>query len=246
MVANKEVNFKHLYKNFSTSLSKYDCGQFCAPLNNGEPVCCSVKHAVPVMEKTEFKELQSRSDLWRRFLPKDATDRKIVKELPKSCMAAICKGAKHCERDNRSLACRAFPFYPYLDKENNILGLATYWIFEDRCWVISNMAIVERDFIHEFISSYKYIMDCDPSELETFRWQSAQHRRIFSRWNRSIYLIASEGGFLKILPKGKGQEKVSFTDLPRFDPYKSEKSYRKALGKTAIDPKTLEKLIPYR
>lgn len=246
MVASKKIDYHHLYKNFSASLSKFDCGRFCAPLNGGEPVCCSVENAVPVMEKAEFKFLRSRSDLWRRFYPKKADDRAIVDDLPDSCMAAACKGARFCERDNRSIACRSFPFYPYMDKDDRVLGLATYWIFEDRCWVISNMAIVERDFVKEFIAAYEYLMAQDKGEFETFRWQSAQHRRVFSRWNRSIYLIGREGGYLKIRPKGKGMEEVKASDLPRFQPYKSESSFKKAAGKAIIDPKTLKDLIPYR
>ena len=30
-----------LYDRFKASVSRYDCGKYCAPLNNGEPVCCT-------------------------------------------------------------------------------------------------------------------------------------------------------------------------------------------------------------
>lgn len=247
-MAKNQVNFKHLYNRFSASLSRHDCGQFCAPLNHGDgPVCCDIDHAIPVMEKEEFKVLQSRSDLWRRYFPKDKVGKEILKDLPKSCIGAVCKGARFCERDNRSIACRAFPFYPYMDKEGTILGLATYWIFEDRCWVISNMAAVEKAFVAEFLDAYTYMIERDESEKESFRWQSLTHRRVFSRWNRPIFLIGKEGGYLKILPKGKGVEKATIADLPRHGPYKSQAAYRKALQKAKVqfDPALLEKVIPY-
>lgn len=229
MVAKHPVNFKYLYAHFSAAVSAYDCGKFCAPLNGGEPVCCSVEHAIPVMEKAEFETLRSRSDLWRRFYPKSQADRHALADMPRSCMGAVCKGARFCERDNRALACRSFPFYPYHDSAGTFIGLATYWIFEDRCWIISNLAVIRESFIQEFIAAFDYILERDESERHTFRWQSAQHRRVFSRWKRPIFLIDREGGLLKVPPHGGDIVPASAGELPRHGPYRSPTSYRRAL-----------------
>ncbi len=174
-------DFAELYDKFQANVSRYDCGRFCAPLNGGTPVCCSTQHAVPVVEKTEFALLKTRSDLWHRFKPYDATTKKIVSELASSCCAIECKGAMFCERDNRTLACRAFPFYPYINREGEFIGIGTYWIYEDRCWLMSNMQVVERDFLEEFIAAYEFCFAKDPAEFETMKQHSATHRRTFTR-----------------------------------------------------------------
>lgn len=222
-------DFGELYDMFQANVSRYDCGRFCGPINGDSPVCCSTQHAVPVVEKPEWTLLKGRTDLWHRFKPYDATTRKIVNELGSSCCAIECKGARFCERDNRTLACRAFPFYPYITREGAFIGLGTYWIYEDRCWLISNMQVVERDFLKEFIAAYEFLFEKDPAEFETMKQHSATHRRTFTRLNRPIALIAREGGFLKVLPGGKGIVPLKREDLPRIGIYKSERAYARAV-----------------
>ena len=49
-------DFGVVFDRFQSTVSRYDCGRFCAPLNNGEPVCCSTQNAVPVVHKVEKSE----------------------------------------------------------------------------------------------------------------------------------------------------------------------------------------------
>ena len=116
----KPADFATLYEGFTAPVSRFDCGRKCAPLNGGEPVCCSTQNAVPVVHKVEFDLLKTRTDLWSKFKPYDYATRQIVAELTSDCMAIHCKGARHCERDNRTIACRGFPFYPYLTRETAV------------------------------------------------------------------------------------------------------------------------------
>ena len=94
----------------------------------------------------EFDLLKTRTDLWSKFKPYDYATKQIVAELTHDCMAIECKGGRFCERDNRTIACRGFPFYPYLTREKEFVGLGTYWVFEDRCWMMSNLEVVDRAF----------------------------------------------------------------------------------------------------
>ena len=52
------ADFAVVYDKFKAAVSRYDCGKFCSPLNDGSPVCCSTQHAVPVVDKAEFKYLK--------------------------------------------------------------------------------------------------------------------------------------------------------------------------------------------
>lgn len=222
-------DFQIIYDRFQTSISRYDCGQHCAPLNGGEPVCCTTRDAIPVVDKAEFALLRGRTDLWRRFKPYDAASRKIVDELHSTCAAIECKGARHCERDNRTLACRAFPFFPFITRAGELIGLGYYWTFEDRCWVLSNLKIVERGFVRDFIAAYEYLFEKDPEEFETMKNYSATMRRTFSRLGRPIPIIARAGGYLKIMPKTGEIRPAHVEEFKAHGPYKSSAAYARAV-----------------
>ena len=175
----KAKHYAKIYKRFSASISeRYDCGRMCAPLNGGEPVCCSTQHAVPIVTTHEWEVLKKRTKMWHKFKPFDAATREIVNDLDSHCKAIECRGAKHCERDNRTLACRSFPFFPYFTKERELVGLSYYWTFEDRCWVISNLTIVEQEFIDEMIDTHEFLFRKDEDEKDAFVEQSASMRRV--------------------------------------------------------------------
>src|SRR5215813_8206243 len=240
-MAAKPEDFARIYERFQAPLARFDCGRKCAPLNGGEPVCCSAKNAVPLVLKTDYRLLRSRSDLWHRFTPFDRASRKLVEGLHHSCTAIECKGVAFCERENRSMACRAFPFYPYITREGEFVGLATYWTYEDRCWLISNMRVVEREFVQEFVAAYEYIFDRDPEEYATMKSHSAAHRRVFSRRNQAIPLIGREGGFLQVLPHSGGRiMPLPAGRLPKFGAYVSQAAYRRAVKEAGGSEVTFE------
>ena len=223
-------HYKRIYELLQAPVAKYDCGKKCAPLNNGEPVCCSTQNAVPVMHKQEYALLKTRTDLWHNFKPYDAATRKIVKDLHGSCQAVECKGVQHCERDNRSLACRAFPFFPYFTKEKEFIGLTTYWTFEDRCWMMSNMQLVEPDYVLEFVAAYEYLFTVDHREYETFVDWSAVMRRVFSRQGKDIPIIKRDGtGYMVEKPHGAGRKDIPAAKLPKYAPFTSDRAYARAI-----------------
>jgi hypothetical protein len=225
----KPDDFARIYEKFQAPISRFDCGRKCAPLNGGEPVCCSTQNAVPLVQKSEWQLLKTRSDLWHRFKPYDATTRNMVRDLHKTCTAIECKGVAHCERDNRSMACRAFPFYPYITREGEFVGLAYYWDFEDSCWVISNLSVIDADFIREFVVAHEMLFAADPEEYDTFKEQSASMRRVFTRRNRYIPLIGREGSFFKVLPRGGKIVPADPAKFRKHGPYKSDRAYARAV-----------------
>ena len=164
-------------------------------------MCCSTKHAVPVVDKAKFKFLKSRTDLWHTFKPYDAATREIVDELHHTCAAIECKGARHCERDNRSVACRAFPFYPYITREGDFVGLGTYWTYEDRCWLMSNMKVVEREIVQEFVAAYEYIFSRDRGGIRDHEGAFRLPPPGVQPARQAIPLIGREGGYLQVLPR---------------------------------------------
>ena len=234
----KAKDFAEIYARFGASIaSRHDCGRYCAPLNGGEPVCCTTGHAIPIVQKSEWKLLKGRTDLWSKFEPFDKTSREIVDDLHSSCKAIECKGAAFCERDNRTLACRAFPFFPYFNKKRELVGLGYYWSFEDRCWVLSNLASVEKEFVDEFLDAYELLFEKDDEELEAFVDESASMRRVFSRRMAPLPIIGRDGKLYKIMPKTKGKlVPAKPSDFKAYGAYKSPKAYRKAVREENGDP----------
>lgn len=230
--------YEAIYERFTAPVAKrHDCGRYCAPLNGGSPVCCSPAHAIPIVSKEEWRALKSRTKLWRRFKPVDAAGRQIVEELDSSCVAVECKGAAFCERDNRSLSCRTFPLFPYHTKEKAFVGLAGYWSFEDRCWVLSNLRAVDRAFLDEMCAVYDLIFEEDPEEREPFIEQSVQMRRQFSRWGRPIPLLGRDGALLRVPPKSGGRiEPAALKDFGPQGPYRSKKAFLEAVRDFGYEP----------
>lgn len=236
----KAKDYERIYDGFGAAIAeRHDCGRYCAPLNGGEPVCCTTSHAIPIVQKSEWKLLKKRTDLWRKFTPFDKVSREIVDELHESCCAIECKGAAFCERDNRTLACRSFPFFPYFTKQGEMVGLGYYWSFEDRCWVLSNLACVDKVFVEQFMAAYELLFARDEEEREAFVAESAKMRRRFSRKKLPLPLIGRDGALYKIMPKTKGRiVPAKLSDFPRHGPYRSMKAWRKTLKEEGGNPDT--------
>jgi hypothetical protein len=231
----KPAHFREIHRDFEAPISRHDCGRHCAPLNGGEPVCCTTGHAIPVVDQAEWSLLKSQTDLWHRFKPFDAASRQVVDDLHPRCTAIECKGAAQCERENRTLACRAFPFFPYITRDDELIGMSYYWTFEDRCWVISNLRVVEQRYVREFIQAYERLFAADEEERDVNRDYSASMRRVFSRWNRPIPLIGRDGGYFKILPHGGGIEKATVDEFGSHGPYVSPVVYWAAVAEASED-----------
>ncbi len=237
-MAARPADYGRIHRDFTADINaRVNCGQYCAPLNGGSPLCCTTATAIPIVAKAEWQELKKRTDIWQPFKPFDATSRKIVEELHESCSAVECAIAPACQRDNRTLACRAFPFFPYFTKERELIGIGYYWIFEDRCWILSNLGIVEPDFIREMIDAYTFLFSKDKDEEDVFVEQSVSARRVFSRWNRPFPVLTVDQGMLIVEPKSGGAlTSASPADLPAFGPYRSQADYREVVAALGGDP----------
>jgi hypothetical protein len=200
-------HYAEIYRRLQAPISKrYDCGRKCAPHNEGIPVCCDIENAIPIVDKPEWALLKKRSNLWSRLRPTTPSQKREVKDLEDSDSCAVkCRGAAFCERDNRSLACRSFPYFPYFDPNGEFVGLAHYWVFEGQCWVIANPLIVERDFVVEMIDSHEYLFKADDNWRKTYHEFSASMRRVFSRRKKKFLVLHRDGGYFWVLPHSGGK-----------------------------------------
>lgn len=225
------ADYDRLLSNFAAPIASLDCGRFCAPLNNGEPVCCTTSNAVPVLDRGEWNLLTARTDLWSRFKPKDAAGREVVREAGRLCVAAECKGAAFCERDNRSLSCRAFPFAPYIDRDGVFSAISYYHGFADRCWVISNLHIATPRYLREFFIAYDRLFARDHEEWLAHKDNSIAMRRVHSRRRHRFAIVTRDFAWKWVRPHGRGTVAIRdpAREMKAFGPYGTPAAYRAAV-----------------
>jgi hypothetical protein len=218
----KRVDFPTLYTNFRSPIAEFDCGKKCAPYNeNGVPFCCDTHHAVPTAYDDEWGYLQVNTDLWHPWEVKNGMEtERLRSETPDGQLMIACLGHERCQRDFRALSCRAFPFFPYIDENGKFLGLSYYWNFEDRCWVISNLNVVQPHYRQEFIAAYDLILERAPGERENFLYHSQVMRQNFARRRRAIPLLHRDGENYKISPLTGKMRHTSLDKMPKFGAYK--------------------------
>ena len=231
--------YERIYKMFVAPVSAFDCGAKCAAHNDGVPVCCSTEAAIPIVDKHEWKLLKSRTDLWSEYKAPDKATEKELSDLHHDCVAIECKGFMHCERDNRSMSCRTFPFFPYIDRDGDFLGLSVFWTFEDRCWVQSHLQIVNLRFVDEFVAAYESLFEVDRDEFTANRDHSASMRRVFARFGRPIPLIGRDGLLYKVTPRDHKVMRARFAEFGRWGFYEKDAAAAPAKNWTQLDPASL-------
>ena len=174
-------------------VTDFDCGQLCAPGNGGVPVCCHAAAVVPVLYEAELRVLQRRSSLWRRYEPGDARQKEMVSEARPGDVFCVCRGVEHCERGNRSLACRTFPFEPYLDRDGELVGLVWGEDFRDLCPLITGPYPVRRDFVDQCLTLWERTFALSPAERDFYAEHSRTLRRSKGQRRESIRVLTRRG-----------------------------------------------------
>jgi hypothetical protein len=207
-----------LYDGFNAPIMSLNCGQKCAPYNGGVPYCCDTCHSVPTAYPDEWGFLQGNTDLWHLWEAEDPEETQRLKEEAGPNLVLIeCQGHEHCQRDFRSLVCRAFPFYPYIDSSGAFLGLSYYWDYWERCWVISNLDRVSPEYRREFVDTFEKLFALLPDEKLTFANHSAEVRTVFKNENSGVPLLHLDGNDYYIDPFTEKIEPAA--EFPKYEPY---------------------------
>jgi hypothetical protein len=211
-----------LYRSFRAPITELDCGMKCSPYNeNNVPFCCDPSHAIPTALPGEWEYLQASTDQWSRLpLSGSPITEELSSQVPDGQTLITCSGHVHCKREFRSLTCRSFPFFPYIDSTGKFIGLTVYWEYEDRCWVISNLKAVTSDYRAEFISAYDDLFQHLPAEYENFRGFSALMRRTFIQRRRTIRLLHRDGKAYYVNPNTGRYRSVQIDQFPKYGVYK--------------------------
>ena len=215
------IDFESLYRVFDAPINDLDCGKKCAPYNTlGVPFCCDIQQIIPTAYLAEWSYLKDNTNLWDLWSDEDAQKtEKIAEEIPSGQVPIVCLGADQCQRNYRALTCRAFPFFPYLTSHGEFIGLSYYWEYEDRCWVISNLQVVDTRYILQFTTAFEALLIYFPEEILNFQSHSDRMRRTFEKENRSIPLLHQDGQSYIINPNSERMQQINIKVSPKFGPY---------------------------
>ncbi|MEN6300536.1 MAG: hypothetical protein ABFD51_11625 [Anaerolineaceae bacterium] len=215
----------HLYRTFSSPILDIHCGEKCKVYNeHHSPFCCDIHSVIPSAYYAEWDYLRNQTSLWQLYKPDDCKKQNLISEyLPENQVPIICQGHEKCQREFRSISCRSFPFFPYIDQKGDFIGLTYYWEYEDCCWLINHLHLVSPRFRDEFVAAYEYLMKKDNQEFANFRYQSIIMRRVFGKKKRSIPLIGRASTpqlqFYKVSPRNGRMRKVDANAFSKFGYY---------------------------
>ena len=220
------VDIRKLYDGFGIPVVPLDCGEKCALHNpSGKPFCCDICYAVPSAYHQEWEYLQSRTNLWHPWrgdecesYPEDPAH--LESDTPASMILLACLGPDHCQRENRSLSCRQFPFFPYITADLTFIGLTYNWELEDTCWVISNFDQVTESYRKAFVQLYDGLFSLWMPELRNYAIRSKQMREHFIAQKRSIPILHRDGDYYLLRPINERLRRVDPDRLPKYGAYR--------------------------
>jgi hypothetical protein len=135
-------------------------------------------------------------------------------------IALACLGPARCQRPNRVLSCRAFPFFPYITSDYRFLGLACEWEFESVCWVISNLQSVTDKYRTEFLRTFDHLLATFDDVFENYAYHSERMRQHYYSHKKRFHLLHRNGRAYLVSPLSERMRRVDAASLPRFGFYR--------------------------
>lgn len=191
-MALQESQVARLFDMLRAPVTRFDCGTLCAPGNGGVPVCCHAASVLPVLYKAELALLRRRTTMWRRHVPRG--DDAPLRDAARSCdVFAVCRGHRHCERQHRALACRTFPFEPYIDHDDHFVGIVFCYDLAHLCPLVLGDQPIEDDFVAECCAMWAQLFAFDDGERRFYATASRRLRRQFGRRDERIPVFTAGG-----------------------------------------------------
>jgi hypothetical protein len=225
-----DTDIRDLYDGFDSSIAALDCGRKCSVYNpSGKPFCCDICQAVPAVYKSEWTYLASSTDLWHEWRGDecarpsgDTSHAGLRAATPREMILLACLGPAKCQREFRALSCRQFPFFPYVTSDYRFIGLTYEWEFEARCWVISNLSRVTKQYRDEFVRVHDRLFALFQDQFDNYAFHSEKMRAEFAKRKRRIPLLHRNGGYYLVSPARERIVRIKTDRLPRFGFYRSD------------------------
>jgi hypothetical protein len=217
----RRPDFKELYRGFSLPLGEIDCGERCGPFNDyGVPVCCDINILVPSAFKEEWSYLKASTDLWCPWHhPPGLAEEEMELDLQEGQVLLQCQGYQRCQREFRTITCRAFPFFPYRTAAGEFSGLAYYREFREQCWIISNLSQVSQAYKDQFRVTFQELFRLYPEIKEEYSDFSLYMREKSASMGEQLVLLDFSGAVQLIDPVNEKATSCHYHELEAFGPF---------------------------
>ena len=219
--------FRELHSGFDMPLCEIDCGLKCGPYNDyGVPICCDIHLVIPSAFELEWCYLKENTDLWRPWSSADQYAEELEEEILDGQVLIQCKGYQECQREFRTLTCRAFPFYPYLNSKGHLQGMSYYPEFRFGCWILSNLDVVSKSFKMAFQRAFQHVFELYPDYRQNYIDYSGYERQKAADESEMVVLLGFSGDVHLIDPLTEEEYPVQYKDLKAFGPFEITRELR--------------------
>jgi hypothetical protein len=185
-----EKQLERFYRLLSVKMTEFNCGKFCAPKNDGIPVCCENEFVTPLLFQEEYRWHRQKSKFWKRASLKNKDIKKMVDDSASYYVYAFCPGPGECQRTRRSIVCRIFPFEPQLNKEGEVLGLVYVNSGAENCSLIGQpKKIYNPKYISNSIKFWQELLELYPPEKELYIDESKKRARRLKRQGKKLEIF---------------------------------------------------------
>ena len=175
---------------------------------------------IPSAYDLEWEYLRAETELWYLWKGSGAIEQEeLIQDVQPGQQLLQCLGHQSCQRSYRSITCRAFPFYPYLDRDGDLLGLAYYREFRDQCWIISNLSVVTVEYKEQFQRTFEKLFQRYPDTKENFLHFSSYMRGQVADAGENLTLLDFTGRVFRVNPISEQVREISYRDLENYGPF---------------------------
>jgi hypothetical protein len=176
---------------------------------------------IPSAYQDEWDYLREESKLWRPWRGTTQIEaEKLNEDLQDGQVLIQCLGYKDCQRDFRTITCRAFPFYPYLTSSEEFIALAYYQDFRKECWIINNLGVVSLQYKQEFHTVYKRLFDLFPETKTAYLDFSSFMRQNSANNKEDLVALGFAGELFLIDPTTEEVRSGQYSELEAYGPFK--------------------------
>ncbi len=184
-----DEKIEYFHQLLSPDMTDFNCGELCAPKNNGQPFCCDSKNVIPLLYRDEMRwDKQHGDGIWRMLYGEEIAELDLPLCVdPEVEVYAVCTCAPNCPRDKRALICRTFPFLPYFNENGKLEGLTYNFFEEGKCPLVGRADItLNPEYVKNACIFWQEILEIFPDDKELYIYESADRRRIFAEHGKEL------------------------------------------------------------
>ncbi len=185
-----EKALRRFYRLLSVKMIDFDCGELCAPKNEGIPRCCENESCVPILFHEEYKWHRKNGTFWKRMPPTTKEIKKFIEESEDYYVFSKCPGPGGCKRSKRSLNCMTYPFQPYVNNKGEVLGLSLVDGADNQCPLTKKpKKTFNPQYIANSIQYWKELFTVYPEEEELYIDETKKRERRARRQGRKVRIF---------------------------------------------------------